>query len=394
MNFVILTHNNDKVFPLLDSLVGQKVWIVDDESDRAYVERMRAHPSKPSIHMRRLLLDFSAQRNHILQFLPQDAWICMIDSDEQLDFDPNELVKCSEVNWAAPSIWMDRYNWITDGEGRRSLFNTEIHYRCYRNSDNFWKNPIHEEPPQRQAGFHFKGNISHEKTMDYWSEQSRFYDLFKRKILLTYCVTDSVREDFLRAQALQPTLPPNVKQLVIANAQMELPPHIDCVWNNEVGDGESFNLATQRNLAINYAIEKQYDWLFILDCDSIIIDIKKLPESGYGTAKIWMQQEGEPFSAVDWNEKERWDEYSWFVLGRELFSKSWCRFDEAYKGSYHQDWDFHEHVIYRNGIARTESDVRAVHLWHPRRSDARPDNHERFEKKRAEYRAAVEAGFA
>lgn len=389
MNFVILTHNNEKVFPLLDSLVGQKVWIVDDESERAYVQRMQEHPSKPIIMMRRLLLDFSAQRNHILQFIPQNEWICMIDSDEQLEFDPNELVKCSETNFGAASIALDRYNWVIDASGERKLFSVEKKVRCYRNTpSNLWVGALHEHLPEFDNCFHFSGKIIHEKTQDYWDKQSRFYEIFKQKILLSYCVSEAVLPDFREAQFLQPKLPFNVKQLAVSNRPIVWFNDIESIWDKQVGDGESFNLAVQRNLAIGYAIERGYDWLVILDVDSILLDIKHLPESGYSSAMIWKQHQDEPLSAVDWNQKERWQECSWFVLGRDIFSKNWCRFDESYKGAYHQDLDFHEHVLTRNGISRPESGVRAAHLWHPQRMPLIPQNEALFQWKRKEFQEA------
>lgn len=389
MTFVILTHNEETVFRLLDQLIGQRVVIIDDESKEEYRRRLEDHAAKPIVVVRHLLLNFAAQRNYANTLIGQE-WIFMIDADETLEFRASTMAEMLDniASSGIDTISVRRRNVVYKSDGRREEFE-ENHIRGYRNIGLKWKGPVHEAMQPGAATLKSSFCIRHEKTEDHQKNQHDFYSLLNSKILLSYCVTESVRDAFVCAQIGQQRLPSNCKQLIVSEAplgSLNISPYF--VVNPEIGSGESLNLSRQRNLAIRYAIENGFDWLVILDCDSLVLDIKKMPSSGYGTAWVWWQEKGELLSKVSRDKTDRWTERSWFILGRDVFTQPWCRFDEGYVGYGFQDWDFHEHVVTRNGIQRTESDIRAVHLWHAPRSAMGSGNSERFHRKRDEYALA------
>lgn len=123
-----------------------------------------------------------------------------------------------------------------------------------------------------------------------------------------------------------------------------------------------FCLAKCRNVAIDYANKQGYDWIILIDADTILANLPTVfPESGYAPLNLYRTHIGESVATLDFETAPRQD--AWFLLGKQLFQH---RFDERFLGYGLEEADFIQHVL--ADVPAGVTDVRAIHIWHERRA--------------------------
>lgn len=198
------------------------------------------------------------------------------------------------------------------------------------------------------------------------------------RTLLAYTATPKVMPDLRRTLAVQREYYPKAwaayDKVVVGGWMDDLPcAVVDC------GEGDDFCISKARNAAIGFARREGYDWVVLLDADHVVLNPMELaPRSGFGAPMTAWQWEHEGFP-LDLSAAERWMESQWWILGREHFGRQFC---EQFVGYGFEEVDFQRHVM--ADVPVTETDLRVVHLWHPRRA-ARWADVQLFEQRKREY---------
>src|SRR3989442_1341560 len=110
------------------------------------------------------------------------------------------------------------------------------------------------------------------------------------RILLAYVVTRDLFDTFRRtlsfqsrfAEALHDTQSLLVSDLSAPSFGLPnvVAPQLEC--------GENFCLAAGLSAALDYAVEKDYDWVLLLDADSVLVSHPNdFPPTGYGPTEVW-----------------------------------------------------------------------------------------------------------
>lgn len=195
------------------------------------------------------------------------------------------------------------------------------------------------------------------------------------RTLVTYVVTSMVIDDFCKAAPWRRHFANR------ATIQSGSEDHI-VIDRTRFGEQKRFNLAASRNFAIKMAICGGYDWLVLLDADSVWVGMESPPSSGFSACAIHSTKDGDVPGRLNLD-NATWGLSAWFILGRAVFANPKVQFCEDYVGYGYEDFDFNEVVTRRLGIHQTPTDAKAIHVWHPRRdSGMNPDNAALFEKRK------------
>lgn len=129
-----------------------------------------------------------------------------------------------------------------------------------------------------------------------------------------------------------------------------------------------------RNLALDYATEGDWDYTIILDADCIILDrLEYPPPTGIGYVPSHFSKPGEGLE--DYLRAScGWQTFT-LILSRAIFSG--YRFDESFWGHGNEDNEFVYHQLWFDGIYLSGHNVRGVHVWHPQRTWATPQDLQR-----------------
>lgn len=208
------------------------------------------------------------------------------------------------------------------------------------------------------------------------------------RILLAYVVTEELFDTFRRTVALQAGYARalhGTDSLLVSDVPVSGLDICNIVVS-DLGSGKDFCLAAGLNAALNCAAERDFDWLLLLDADTILVSHPNdFPPSGFGPCQVWKLG---PTDIPELHPKIPWEESGPLLLGRNVFSK--YRYCEEFKGYGYEDTDFYENVIGGAGIGRSFTDARTFHLWHPPRPTRRSiSNYELFLRRKQKAIALV-----
>ncbi len=147
----------------------------------------------------------------------------------------------------------------------------------------------------------------------------------------------------------------------------------------QLESGQNFCLAAGLNRALSHAAENNYDWVMLLDADSVLVSRPNdFPATGYAPTEVWKLRSDETPERI---RDARWERSGPLLLGRNVFES--YRYCEDYKGYGYEDADFHENVLGAVGIGQSFTDARVMHLWHPPRPTRRSvSSYELFQKRK------------
>jgi hypothetical protein len=181
MNFCVLSHNEPEIFRLLNSLMGERVYVLDDFSHPDHLARIIRHGCLPTVLQRKLGKDFSAQRNYLHRIVPEGEWMCWLDPDEEIIPSVFLPVLKEASTRDADAIICSRVNLVLDGP-KVTFRSYERHIRAYKNDGKVtWEGPLHEKPvgaDKETMGEEGELLIAHVKTEQRWNQQKEFYDNF------------------------------------------------------------------------------------------------------------------------------------------------------------------------------------------------------------------------
>jgi glycosyltransferase involved in cell wall biosynthesis len=122
-----------------------------------------------------------------------------------------------------------------------------------------------------------------------------------------------------------------------------------------------------RNVCIQYALDKGYEWLVLADADMVVINpLLKKPATGFSSIPQYRAKKGE--TSFRQSVKLPFEASSYFVLHRSVFSR--LPFCEDFLGYGYCDTDYCWNLLWFQGIEQSPNDVKAIHLWHkPRLPD-------------------------
>lgn len=201
MNFCILSHNEPEIFRLLDSLVGERIYVIDDFSDEYHARAIKQHRSLPTVVTRKLGKNFAAQRNFAHNLIPEGEWVCWLDADEEIIPSVFLPVMKARATSYVDAVLVNRLNIVTDGEWI-AFQSFEAHIRAYRVAPGVrWEGNLHEvvvgcnNPHTPKRG---ELMIAHAKTVGKWDRQTAFYSTFKDRLNVVIGMTCYARPDCLR----------------------------------------------------------------------------------------------------------------------------------------------------------------------------------------------------
>lgn len=182
--------------------------------------------------------------------------------------------------------------------------------------------------------------------------------------LIAYRVTQHLGEWFVETLRLQREACTSWWDAVVVG---------DCVFQEEVPtlvvegavQPEGLCLARLSNAALDYAQERGYECLILLDGDFAIVNrVETIPPVGVLIAHK-QKQNGSLFP-----EEPEYEPSAQFVLRKEVIKQ--VRFCEEFVGYGFEDHDFNYNVLQPRGFFQEDSGIRAVHRWHPVRHELNP----------------------
>lgn len=186
-------------------------------------------------------------------------------------------------------------------------------------------------------------------------------------VLLSYTVTKDLWTQFDRTQAVQ-------KKLFDLESYYDRIVVTDNAWPyrgfmhlpaDDLYERGYFNLSRARNRVLEYAQQHNYDWVFLLDADSVVYDFLEVPERGFTQCLCYFSTSEDAESGTFRTDSElNWRGSGWFILPRAAFSLRFC---EQFVGYYGEDLDYFHNVLVPAGIQPSKWCSRVIHLWHPMR---------------------------
>lgn len=195
LNVVILTHNEEEVFRLLDILKQQKrldtkVFIVDDYSDTEYYERLVRVAKNDNIELYQHSLNnnFAEHRNFILNIIPKNEWIVMLDADEVVNEkllvnlvkttqnDEYDVFRLPRINTLGETSFdIPEVNWRKP----QGIQYPDLQGRVFKNNGTRYEGKVHEQLTGYIQDKVLKGKyftILHHKTTEKQEKQNALYE--------------------------------------------------------------------------------------------------------------------------------------------------------------------------------------------------------------------------
>lgn len=120
-----------------------------------------------------------------------------------------------------------------------------------------------------------------------------------------------------------------------------------------------YNHSAAKNIGIQYAIDNNYDWLFVYDSDVVIFKDFDFPQNGFAISS-WVKLEKNDFNPpID---KTSYTPSSMYLFPRSVFTK--IKYNEDYYGHGWEDMEMHYIETYRQGICCTLLNPNCIHLYH------------------------------
>lgn len=191
-----------------------------------------------------------------------------------------------------------------------------------------------------------------------------------KKILFAHGVTQKVLERFQRAQRYQERAGLGTekhKHIIISDDNTEFDYPKWQIVRAKLFDKEGyFNLPRWRNVAFEYALEGDYEWVITVDADQVIVEMTdRLPPTGFGGMMNYITKEGENVEGLlrTWVVKlSDFVPSTCFVIRRDVYER--CRMCEEYSGYGYEEHDFVYNECRPKGYAQSYAGIRALHLWH------------------------------
>jgi len=189
-------------------------------------------------------------------------------------------------------------------------------------------------------------------------------------ILVAYNVDSTLVSHFNYVQEWQARLFEDIQQynrIVVSDIPID-----KCRITNVVcerfGSAESNNVSAARNKAIEYANENNFDYVLLMDVDSVLlepINVDDNYENTFLMTKTFSSTEEEIKSGTfDYNDNTRWNDKALFILPRSTFHLRFC---EDFIGYFGEDIDFYNNVLRPAGFKQGSLFTRVLHVWHPPR---------------------------
>lgn len=185
------------------------------------------------------------------------------------------------------------------------------------------------------------------------------------KILLYYPVTKSVHRDYLVSQEWQKSVYDTkaYDRLIITDRD-------GVRWSGDnketVISLDGWTLCRSNNVAIDYAKDNDYDYLWFLDSGAVILHEPVLPKDYFAAASVYMANEEETQSRSYGTDPSRWKTSSWHLMNRKCFK---YKYNEAFDCLHFTDCDYVFNLLNPDGVG---ADVvclnKCLHVWHPVRS--------------------------
>lgn len=195
LNVVVLTHNEEEVFRLLDILKQQKrldtrVFIVDDYSDKEYYKRLATRAKNDNIELCQHSLNnnFAEHRNFILNIIPRNEWIVMLDADEVVNekflvnlvkatqTDEYDVFRLPRINTFGDDVYdIPEVNWRKP----QGLQYPDLQGRVFKNNGTRYSGKVHEQLTNYIQDKVLKGKyftILHHKTIEKQEKQNALYE--------------------------------------------------------------------------------------------------------------------------------------------------------------------------------------------------------------------------
>lgn len=123
------------------------------------------------------------------------------------------------------------------------------------------------------------------------------------------------------------------------------------------------NLSIGKNIGINYAIQNNYNWLFICDADVVIFKDFKFSKNGFIVSQ-WIKLEKNIFDPL--KSLNTLTPSSMYLLNKNVFSK--LRYYEDYYGHGWEDMDFFWIERRKHNIECSMINNNCLHLYHDLRT--------------------------
>ncbi len=163
-------------------------------------------------------------------------------------------------------------------------------------------------------------------------------------------------------------LEPTWEEVIVADQKH---PNLQTLIRDDIYGEHGMSLAKASNRAMYAATELDYDALLLLDADIVLQTEpteQAIPSTGVGVVFCHFQAEDEQIPPAPVHPHYR--PTAQWILNREVFSR--FRYCEDFEGHGWEDHDFHYNVLWPAGYDQQDSDILAIHRWHPVRYDLSP----------------------
>ncbi|MDB6121944.1 MAG: hypothetical protein JWQ71_937 [Pedosphaera sp.] len=148
------------------------------------------------------------------------------------------------------------------------------------------------------------------------------------------------------------------------------------ILRNDLIQSGYFAMNKARNVCLQYATDKGYEWIILADADMVVLNpLLTKPVTGFSSVPQYRSKKGE--TSFRRPLKMPFEASSYFILHRKVFSR--IPFCEDFLGYGYCDTDYCWNVLWFRGIAQSATNVKALHFWHKPRL---PDREHQTERNR------------